>query len=124
MAKEVKMLASCPCCGGKMTVSELTCAECGTKISGNFALPAFAGLSEEDMNFVAVFMRNSGNMRDVQAELRLSYPTVRKILDRVALAFGAEPKKDGETDVERETVARLKAGEISVDEALEMLKKK
>ncbi|MCQ2446438.1 MAG: DUF2089 domain-containing protein [Clostridia bacterium] len=103
MAKEVKMLASCPCCGGKLTVSELTCAECGTKISGNFALPAFAGLSEEAMHFVAGFMRNSGNMRDVQAELRLSYPTVRKILDRVALAFGAAPQTDGEPDAERWT---------------------
>lgn len=124
MAKEVKMLAVCPCCGKKLHVSELSCEDCGVSVRGSFALPAFAGLSAEDQNFVAVFMRNSGNMRDVQAELKLSYPTVRKMLDRVAGAFGAEPKKSGETDVERDAIARLKSGEIGVDEALEMLKKK
>ncbi len=82
-------------------------------------------LTPEDWNFVTVFMRNSGNMKDVQSELRLSYPTVRKMLDRVSLAFGGAPKKEeGAGDLETETVSRLRAGELSVDEALAILKKK
>ena len=82
-------------------------------------------LTPEDWNFVTVFMRNSGNMKDVQSELKLSYPTVRKMLDRVAAAFGGTAKKEESAkDLETETVSRLRAGELSVDEALAILKKK
>lgn len=125
MKKTPKIPASCPSCGGGLRISEFACPDCGITIRGDFEPPAAMNLTPEDWNFVTVFMRNSGNMKDVQSELRLSYPTVRKMLDRVSLAFGGTARKENAArDLENETVERLRAGELSVDEALAILKKK
>jgi hypothetical protein len=63
----------------------------------------------------------------VQEELDLSYPTVRSRLNDVIRSLGYEV---GESDDEEETLERsavlddLSNGNISVDEALQLLKKK
>jgi len=125
MKKTPRAPAACPSCGGKLRVTEYACPDCGVRIQGDFEPPAAMELSPEDWHFVTVFMRNSGNMKDVQSELKLSYPTVRKMLDRVSEAFGGTPKKENASrDLENDTVARLRAGELSVEEALAILKKK
>jgi len=121
--KKIRIPTACPNCRGGLEVKEVYCPECGLTMRGDFEFPSQWKLTPEDWEFVAVFMRNSGNMKDVQSELRLSYPTVRKMLDRVSTAFGA-PAGRNRDDVEKDIMDRLKAGEISVEEALSMLKKK
>lgn len=122
MKVKPKLLSLCPSCNSELTVSELKCAACGLTIRGEFVLPGFASLSGEDAEFAVVFIRNSGNLKDVQNELGLSYPTVRKILDRVIVALGGNSVRTIEEN-ENDIMSKLKSGELSVRQALDELKK-
>jgi hypothetical protein len=46
-------------------------------------LPALARLSVEDQDFILKFVKNSGSLKDMAKDLRLSYPTVRNLLDEI-----------------------------------------
>ena len=112
--------ASCPVCTHPLMTTRLGCANCGTEVSGAFDSCAYCRLGEEDLQTLEVFLRSRGNMRDVQAHLRVSYPTARQrfadLLDR--LGFG-EPDTAG--DSEAEVLADLAAGRITVDKAAKLL---
>ncbi len=112
----------CPSCGGKVLVTELGCGDCHTTIKGNFELPAFALLSREDENFLRVFLSARGNIKEVERQLNISYPTVRgrleALLNRLGLgSLQAEAKKR-----RLEIVSRLERGEITAQEAVGLLK--
>jgi len=71
--------------------------------------------------FVLVFVRCRGNIREVEKELGISYPTVSKRLDLVneLLRGGTkEGKKMGRTEI----LTKLERGEITAKEAAELLK--
>jgi hypothetical protein len=74
---------ACPSCGSEMVIKRLACTKCDTIVEGTFALGPLSRLSEETADFVVMFVRNKGNMRNVSKELGVSYPTARKILSRV-----------------------------------------
>ena len=90
-------------------------------MEGDFELPDLATLPREHQEFVKVFLLARGNISEVERLLGVSYPTVRNRLDVVLAALGAPVKApaSGAAPV----LARLEAGEISVDEALKLLKK-
>lgn len=77
----VKLPVVCPSCAQMLSVSELTCASCSTKVSGNFALPVLLSLSEEEQNFILEFFLSSGSLKEMAQKLGNSYPTVRNKLD-------------------------------------------
>lgn len=118
-----KLLGKCPICGEKLTVTELTCLSCNSKISGQFPMSRFDNLSTEEQDFALVFIKNAGNIKQIEKELNISYPTVKKMLDNVikslgysnTVIFNSKPTKD-------EILAMLKRKEIDFDEAEEMLK--
>lgn len=118
-----KLLGKCPICGEKLTVTELTCSSCNSKISGQFPMSRFDNLSTEEQDFALVFIKNAGNIKQIEKELNISYPTVKKMLDNVikslgynnTVVFNSKPTKD-------EILAMLKRKEIDFDEAEEMLK--
>jgi len=121
MRKEV--LGACPVCGGRMHVRELGCKSCDITIRGEFELSPFNALSKEELRFVEIFIRTQGNLREVQSELGLSYPTVKKALDNVirSLGYDVKPRTASDPD-EADVLGRLKSKEISVEEAVERLK--
>jgi len=121
MRKEV--LGACPVCGGRMHVRELGCKSCDITIRGEFELSPFNALSKEELRFVEIFIRTQGNLREVQSELGLSYPTVKKALDNVIRSLGYDVKPETASDPdEADVLGRLKSKEISVEEAVERLK--
>ena len=73
----------CPSCGGILTVKSLHCAECDTTISGQFAIHPILRLTAEEQQFVTAFIRCSGSLKQMAADMGLSYPTVRNILDDI-----------------------------------------
>ncbi len=77
----VKLPVSCPSCSEKLSVSELTCPNCITKVSGSFPLPVLLSLSEEEQNFILEFFLSSGSLKEMAQKLGNSYPTVRNKLD-------------------------------------------
>lgn len=71
----------CPSCGLKLKVAKLVCDHCETEVSGKFSLPVLVQLSLEEQEFILNFLRHSGSLKEMAAQLGKSYPTVRNILD-------------------------------------------
>ncbi|MBQ4571495.1 MAG: DUF2089 domain-containing protein [Bacilli bacterium] len=119
-----KVIGTCPVCGENLSVSVLTCEKCDTSIHGNFNLSKFDYLSVSQQEFAFVFIKNGGNIKLIEKELNISYPTVKKNLDDLINALGFE--KINETLVDKpskeDIYKALKNGEITFDEAEEMLK--
>ncbi len=118
-------LNTCPVCGEDLIVDRYHCDSCDTTIQGRFENGAFRGLSAEQIAFVKLFVRCEGKITRMEAELGLSYPTIRGRLQEVIRAMGYEPRKDeqAEASAERRGVLdRLSAGSISTDEALRALR--
>ncbi len=82
------VLGRCPVCSHELSVTRLQCGNCQTQIEGRFQLGRFQRLSPEQLAFIEVFVKNRGIIKDVEAELGISYPTVRARLDDVLRAMG------------------------------------
>lgn len=110
----------CPSCGGQMHIKTLVCPACQTEISGDFPLDRFTRLSAEQFHFLETFLRCRGSLKDVGAELGISYPTARNRLDKLLQALGYESVQN-EHDRRIEILTQLKNGEISAEDALDLL---
>ena len=131
-----KILESCPTCGGEFAVTELTCTVCDTVVRSRYSPCPFCRLAPEDLEFMLIFVRNRGNVKEMERELGVSYWTIRGRLNEVIASMGLEPggEPEGE-EAPRERPAasdraagrqavldRLRRGEISAAEAAEQLK--
>ncbi len=115
----------CPVCGQKLSVSKLTCHHCETTIEGNFESCRFCGLSAEQKHFVEVFLKSRGNIKEVERELGISYPTVRGRLDNVLEAMGYRVEQEDRLETSRQRrdiLEQLAKGEIAADDAVKLLK--
>src|SRR5208337_2930163 len=92
------MLGQCPVCGGKMDVTRLHCDSCDSTLEGRFDTCRFCQLNPEQQIFVEVFLRTRGNIKEVERELGISYPTVRSRLDSVLGALGYQAEQVTEED--------------------------
>ena len=84
----------------------------------------FCRLSKESLEFLENFVRNRGNVKEMERELGISYPTVRSRLNAVIAELGFEVSTQQPDDIpeqRREILARLDAGEISAAEAAELI---
>jgi len=94
--------------------------------------PALLKLTPAQLDFVEVFLKNRGVIRDVERELGISYPTVRGRLDEVVVALGYQVRSsaneerapDDASARRRAILEDLKAGKISPDQALDALGRK
>jgi hypothetical protein len=124
------VLGRCPFCGDELFVARLQCPSCQTAIEGRFNLGRFQRLSPDHLAFLEVFIKNRGIIRNVEAELGLSYPTVRNRLDDVIRALGLEGRGEPEPSPEpapdpekrRDVLERLKRSEITAEQAISLLK--
>lgn len=117
-----KVITICPVCDSRLSVTELSCKRCGTVIKNDFELTNLAYLTKEQLNFVETFIKCRGNIKDVEKELMVSYPTVRAKLDEVIQALGYSVKTKSEID--KDVIDMLESGEITPDEAIKILKEK
>ncbi|MDO5096968.1 MAG: DUF2089 domain-containing protein [Peptostreptococcaceae bacterium] len=118
------VLGRCPVCNNKMHVVNLHCGNCNTGVSGEFELDKFSYLSKEEKYFIEVFIKKRGNIKEIEKELGISYPTVRRNLDQVIEALGYLVEKEEPPNKERERekiLERLSKGEISAGEAMELM---
>jgi len=74
---------NCPSCQSQLKVKSLKCETCQTEVSGLYDLPELARLSPDDQQFVLQFVKNSGSLKEMAKYLKLSYPTVRNLLDDI-----------------------------------------
>lgn len=117
-----KVISSCPVCGKRLKITRLKCSSCKTTIENEFEFSKFDYLTKEQIKFIEVFIMCRGNIKDVEKELGISYPTVRAKLDEVIISLGYKnlnkPVKSSTSDV----IEALEKGEISPQEAIERMK--
>lgn len=114
------MITKCPVCQGSLEIRELGCTLCDVTIRGKFPFSGLFQLTPEQMEFVKVFLRSRGNIKEVEKELGISYPTVRGRLNDILKSLGMKPDK---SSLKREEVLEsLSKGEITAEVAVEKLK--
>src|SRR3954464_11171876 len=96
MAHDV--ISTCPVCSGELAVTRLRCSSCGTTLEGEFSVGRFARLSRDQTALLESFLRSRGNLRDMERELGISYPTVRSRLEALVRALGFGPRSDEEPE--------------------------
>ena len=125
----------CPVCGGQMAITRLECGTCHSALEGQFAT-AGAGraggersgsfgrlerLSPEQLEFVEIFLRCRGIIKNVEAMLDISYPTVKARLNTIIESLGfqvEEEMPDPERRRERREILQdLAQGKITTEEA-------
>jgi hypothetical protein len=126
------VISTCPVCSSELAVTRLHCRSCGTTLEGDFSVGRFGRLSREQVTLLESFLRSRGNLRDMERELAISYPTVRSRVEALVRALGFGPRGDdddqgdetatadarnAETDTRQAILERLARHEISADEA-------
>jgi hypothetical protein len=81
-------IATCPICGGELAVTRLHCRSCATTLEGDFNVGRFARLSREQFALLESFLRSKGNLKEMERELGISYPTVRARVEALLRALG------------------------------------
>ncbi|MCL4296679.1 MAG: DUF2089 family protein [Anaerolineae bacterium] len=133
----IQLPERCPFCSTTITtVKQYTCTSCGTTFDGQFTLPEAAHpltrLSRAQLDFVLAFVRCEGKLNRLEAELGVSYPTVRNRLNEVITALGGEPQVETEISAPPDPVPApptrkqilddLAAGRLSPEEAMKLLR--
>jgi hypothetical protein len=138
MARDV--IATCPVCQDELAITRLHCRTCGTTLEGEFSVGRFGRLSREQLTILESFLRSRGNLKDMERDLGISYPTVRGRLDALVRALGladgevtdapVEPTEatepaatDAEAATDRRTILeRLAKREITAEDAATALR--
>lgn len=115
----------CPVCKEELLLTRLECRSCDTTIQGHYHFSGLSQLDARQLAFVETFIRCEGKLNRMEKELGLSYPTLRARLQEViqSLGFavvGDKPEKISEDERAR-ILDRISAGEISAEEAMELL---
>jgi hypothetical protein len=138
------VISTCPVCHHDLQVVKLQCDHCETALEGRFSLSKFNYLTTEQLYFIELFVKNRGNIKSVEKEMDLSYPTIKKMLDDVISGLGYKPEgadeepakskekdKDQEKDKKQEgpklskldILEKINTAELSVEAALDLIKK-
>lgn len=121
---------SCPVCARPLAIVRLGCEGCGTALEGRFSMGRLGRLTREQLDFVEVFLGARGKIKDVEAALGISYPTVVSRLEQVVAALGAPiaaTKPTSASEPSRETddvLDALARGELTTEQAAARLRGK
>ncbi len=86
MAHDV--IATCPVCEHELSVTRLHCRECGTTLEGEFSVGRFGRIDRDQLSLLESFLRSKGNLKEMERELGISYPTVRARVEALLRALG------------------------------------
>lgn len=78
-----KLPIQCPSCESSLSVTQLSCSNCSTIVSGSYSLPLLLQITEEEQNFILQFFLMSGSLKEMATQMGNSYPTVRNKLDDI-----------------------------------------
>ena len=133
MSRDV--ISTCPVCSSELAITRLQCRGCGTAIEGEFNVGRFGRLNREQLTLLESFLRSRGNAKELERELKVSYPTVRAkieaLVKALGLADGAPVGDEGDdglrrtdafAELRRDVLERLARHEITADEAAVLLR--
>ncbi len=113
------VIATCPVCSQELAVTRLHCRSCGTTLEGDFSVGRFGRLNREQLALLESFLRSRGNLRDMERELGISYPTVRGRVEALVRTLGFGPRADA--DPEEDDAPTLAVATPTRDAILEKL---
>ncbi len=105
--------------GGSLIVERVRIAEKNISVEGAFTLPELARLTLEDQVFIVAFLRSHGSIKEMEQTFGVSYPTIKARLNRISGLLHFVETDPSPTRAE--ILARLKAGEITAEEAIRIL---
>jgi len=115
------LLTRDPTSGGALLVTRLESPETGVVIEGAFDLGWISRLTPDQLRFVEVLLRNRGNVQRVAGELSIAYNTARNRMDEIVTALGGQGEAPA---IDRaEILERVRAGELSAEEAAGLLRR-
>jgi hypothetical protein len=115
----------------------LVCDACGLKIEGEFIMNEFGSLTPDELHFLRVFIYCEGRIRDMEAALGVSYPTVKGHLASIkaklnlaghpaapAAPADSAPEKSAATEAmsEEQILDQLETGVLSYKDAVRLLR--
>jgi hypothetical protein len=105
-----------------MIIRELECPTCAVTVRGSFETCPFCVLNAEQLQLIKIFLKSRGNIKEVERELGISYPTVRGRLDDIVRTLGFTPARPEVTSgMKEELLAKLESGEIDANEFVRRL---
>jgi len=131
------VISTCPVCSGELAVTRLHCRSCGTTLEGDFSVGRFGRLSREQLALLESFLRARGNLREMERELGLSYPTIRSRVEALVRALGFGPRAEADADeagtdaaadpaasaaTRQEILERLARHELSAEDAADAIR--
>ncbi len=99
------VISTCPVCAGELAVTRLHCSTCGSTLEGEFSVGRFGRLTREQLTLLESFLRSRGNLRDMERELGISYPTVRGRVEALVRALGLGPREGSDEQASDEAAA-------------------
>jgi hypothetical protein len=113
----------------------LKCADCGLEVTTRYASNEFADLEPDQLHLLRIFVLCEGHIRDMEAALGVSYPTVKARLQglRARLGLAGDVKDKGDpppaashhepamNDV-GEVLSALEQGSIDYDAAMRRIR--
>ncbi len=125
----------CPSCGGQLYPRVLVCDSCGLKVEGEFVSNEFGSLTPDELHFLRVFIFCEGRIKDMEAALGVSYPTVKGHLASIKQKLNLAEKPPGSESAPgsprgepaagltaHEVLDRLESGKLDPDEAVRLIK--
>ena len=118
--QQLDLPAGCPLCGETIEITTIKCNSCGSEINGSFKAKGMSLLPAEYQKFIVVFLRHRGNIKAVEKELGISYPTINKMLDSINNILNSATQEIPLT--RKEILDSIEKGEMSVKDAAFILK--
>jgi hypothetical protein len=138
-----EIVTRCPSCRSTLRAVRLHCANCEVAVEGQFDLCPFCRLGDEQRAFALTFLRCRGNIKEVERDMGISYPTVRGKLEDLLRALEAPaaavqsatappgptnpstaPEKTlpGEARTRLQILQELQSGRLSRNDAMALLR--
>jgi hypothetical protein len=122
-----RLIWKCPVCSQELRVTGLECGHCGTEIRGQFELGRFTRLSQDDLQFVEIFVKDRGNAYRVAEELGIPYSGVRARLTEIIGAMGYEAESEAREETglsperRKEILEQVAGGKLTSEQAVKIL---
>jgi hypothetical protein len=116
-----KIPKQCPACDASLIVTRLTCPQCGTEVTGSFPPDLFSRLPPNDFDFIVLFVKSKGNIKEMERELGISYWTIRSRLSEIVVQLGLETPAEMVAARRQQILEQLNAGLLTVNEAAGLL---
>ena len=113
-------LSCCPICNSSLVPVKLKCVSCNLSVEGEFPKAKLGLLADHQQEFINAFLVARGNIKEVEKEQGISYPTVRKRLEEIVEALGYAPRQVRLT--QQDILDAVDRGELTPREGIEKLK--